>query len=41
MTWSDGQRYPATVAQAAPGQYLCAFPNGQQHWVAAQWVSRA
>ena len=41
VTWSDGQRYGATVAQVAPGQYLCLFPNGQQHWVAAQWVNRA
>ncbi len=41
VTWSDGNRYPATVMQLAQGQYLIAFPNGQQHWLAAQWVTPA
>lgn len=41
VMWSDGNRYPATVMQLAQGQYLIAFPNGQQHWLAAQWVTPA
>ncbi len=41
VTWSDGNRYPATVAQVAQGQYLCAFPNGQQQWVPATHVASA
>lgn len=41
VAWSDGNRYPATVVQAANGQYLCAFPDGQQHWIGAAYVSPA
>jgi hypothetical protein len=36
VQWSDGNRYPATVAQVAPGQCLVAFPDGRQFWVAEQ-----
>jgi hypothetical protein len=39
VTWSDGNRYPASVVQVATGQCLCAFSNGQQHWIAMQWVT--
>lgn len=35
----DGHRYPATVVQAQDGHYLCAMPNGQQHWFAAAAIS--
>lgn len=41
VTWADGNRYPATVSQAAPGQYLCVFANGQQQWVGAPYVNPA
>ena len=41
VAWSDGNRYPATVVQAAPDQYLCAFPNGQQQWIGSQFVAPA
>ncbi|MBX3125758.1 MAG: hypothetical protein KF718_03545 [Polyangiaceae bacterium] len=41
VTWSDGNRYPATIVNEAQGQYLCAFPNGQQQWVAAPYVAAA
>lgn len=37
----DGNRYPATIVQAQAGQYLCAMPNGQQHWFPAQNVGQA
>lgn len=40
VAWSDGQRYPGTVMQIAPGQYLVAMANGQQHWVPAAAVVR-
>ena len=35
----DGYRYPARVVQAQDGHYLCAMPNGQQHWFPAAAVS--
>jgi len=37
--WSDGNRYPGTVLQAANGQLLVAFPNGAQQWVDTKYVS--
>ena len=37
--WSDGNRYPGTVLQAAGTQVLVSFPNGQQHWVDTKYVS--
>jgi hypothetical protein len=37
--WADGNRYPGTVLQAASGQLLVAFPNGQQQWIDARYVS--
>lgn len=40
VAWSDGNRYPATVVQVAQGQVLCAFPDGQQQWIANDFVSR-
>jgi hypothetical protein len=39
VQWSDGQKYPGTVAQVAPGQYLVTMGNGQQHWIAAGYVT--
>jgi hypothetical protein len=39
VTWSNGQRYPATIQQVAAGQCLVVFPDGQQHWVALQYVA--
>jgi hypothetical protein len=41
IAWSDGNRYPATVVQETQGQYLCAFPDGRQQWVAGSYVARA
>jgi hypothetical protein len=38
VTAQDGNRYPATVIQAANGQYLCQMPNGQPYWFPAQVV---
>jgi hypothetical protein len=39
VQWADGNRYPGTVLQASGTQLLVAFPNGQQHWVDARYVS--
>jgi hypothetical protein len=41
VQWSDGNRYPAVVQRAAPGQCLVAFPNGQTQWVAVAYLSPA
>ncbi len=35
----DGNRYPATVVQEQNGHFLCAMPNGQQHWFPAASVA--
>lgn len=40
VTWSDGNRYPGTVAQLGAGQYLVTMTNGQQHWIPQAYVSR-
>jgi hypothetical protein len=37
----DGNRYPATVAQAGNGQYLCTMPDGQSYWFPMQSVGPA
>jgi hypothetical protein len=37
----DGHRYPATVLQEQGGHFLCAMPNGQQHWFPVANVSPA
>src|SRR5262249_52885823 len=34
----DGNRYPAPIVQAGPGQYLCQMPNNQSYWFPAQSV---
>ena len=39
VQWADGNRYPATVMQAAQGQCLVAFPDGRQQWVEVQYLS--
>jgi hypothetical protein len=39
VTWSNGQRYPATVSQVNGTQCLVVFPDGQQHWVEMQFLS--
>jgi len=39
VQWADGNRYPATVQQSAGGQCLVIFPNGQQQWVAVQYLT--
>jgi hypothetical protein len=40
VTWSNGQRYPATVSQVSGTQCLVVFPDGQQHWVEMQYLAR-
>ena len=39
VQWADGNRYPAMVQQSAGAQCLVVFPNGQQQWVDAQYLS--
>jgi hypothetical protein len=41
VKWSDGNQYPASVMQAAPGQYLVQFDNGSQQWVPEHAVVKA
>ncbi len=41
VEWADGNRYPATVQQCAPGQCLVLFPDGQQRWVDMRRVTSA
>jgi hypothetical protein len=41
VLWADGNRYPGVVHQIAPGQSLVVFPDGQQRWVANQYLSSA
>jgi hypothetical protein len=41
VTWTDGNRYPGTVAQVAQGQYLVTMGDGQQHWIGAGYVTVA
>ncbi len=39
VQWSDGNQYPATVVQHQQGHVLVSFPNGQQQWIAEQYLS--
>jgi hypothetical protein len=39
VTWSNGQRYPATVSQVSGPSCLVVFPDGQQHWVEMQYLA--
>ncbi len=39
VTWSNGQRYPATVLQLSPTHILVAFGDGQRHWVERVFVT--
>lgn len=41
VLWSDGNRYPGRVVNAASGQYLIQFENGSNQWIASQHVSVA
>jgi hypothetical protein len=36
--WSDGNRYPGTVAQVGKGQYLVTMADGSQHWIPEAFV---
>lgn len=39
VLWGDGNKYPGQVKQAAEGQCLIAFPNGQEQWIAYEYIS--
>lgn len=41
VRWSDGQKYPGTVQEAASGRCLIAFPNGRAEWVDNQYISNS
>ena len=39
VTWTDGNRYPGKVVNAASGQLLIEFEDGAQHWVHESYVA--
>ncbi|MGE0327963.1 MAG: hypothetical protein AB7K71_24845 [Polyangiaceae bacterium] len=41
VMWSDGNRYPGQVLQAAPNQYLVQFEGGSQQWIPSNAVVQA
>lgn len=41
VTWSDGKKYPGTVAQIAKGQYQITMADGSQHWIPEAFVKGA
>lgn len=38
VTWSDGKKYPGTVAQIGKGQYYVTMADGSQHWIPEAFV---
>ena len=40
VEWSDGNKYPGKLLEAAAGRYRVGFPDGQEHWVDARYVSK-
>lgn len=36
--WSDGNKYPGTVAQVGKGQYFVTMADGAQHWIPEAFV---
>ncbi|MBX3260348.1 MAG: hypothetical protein KF782_11710 [Labilithrix sp.] len=40
VQWSDGNRYPGTVAAVQGGQIEVAFPDGRRVWVPQAYVSK-
>ncbi|MFO0589752.1 MAG: hypothetical protein U0441_19590 [Polyangiaceae bacterium] len=41
VTWSDGKKYPGTVAQVGKGQYQVTMADGSQHWIPEAFVKSA
>lgn len=41
VTWSDGKKYPGTVAQIGKGQYYVTMADGSQHWIPEAFVKGA
>jgi hypothetical protein len=41
VAWTDGQHYAARLRAVQGTQLLVAFPNGTEHWVGHEHVSRA
>jgi hypothetical protein len=41
VTWSDGNRYPGTIAALGQGQHLIAMGDGQQHWIGVSYLAMA
>ena len=41
VTWSDGRKYPGTVAQVGKDQYLVTMGDGSQHWIPEAFVKGA
>lgn len=38
VTWSDGKKYPGTVALVGKGQYQITMADGSQHWIPEAFV---
>lgn len=38
VQWSDGKRYPGTVAQVGDGQLMVTMADGSQHWIPETYV---
>lgn len=38
VTWSDGKKYPGTVAQVGKDQYFVTMADGSQHWIPEAFV---
>jgi hypothetical protein len=41
VTWSDGNKYPATIIQVAAGQSQVVFPDGRNMWVGNPYLTPA
>jgi hypothetical protein len=39
VRWADGNQYPGFIAQATEAAYLCRFGDGQEHWVAPDYIT--
>jgi hypothetical protein len=39
VTWSDGNKYPGTVADVGQGQYFVTMTDGRQLWVPDAYIS--
>ena len=38
VQWSDGKKYPGTVAKVGDGQLMVTMADGSQHWIPESYV---